>query len=130
MKNQNSSRVSFIRARAIALRVVSFATAAAPAAVSTAAPAPAPSALSSPANLPPVKSVHVWRKTARDIDAQGEALPAGYVPAPVPDFIPAINPEHDAEIRAQAYADALPEIGFAHFAHLANCAPLCLTWRG
>lgn len=130
MKNQNSSRVSFIRARAIALRVVSFATAAAPAAVSTAAPAPAPSALSSPANLPPVKSAHVWRKTGTAQDDASEALPSGFVPPPVSPFVPAISPEMDREVAPLAYAEALPEIGAHNLHHSVNCMLIALPWRG
>lgn len=123
MKNQNSSRVSFIRARAIALRVVSFATAAAPApGYSTPAPA------TSPATLPPLRSVHVWRKGPAA--APSEALPPGFTPAPVAEFVPAIDPATDAEITPQAYRDALPEIFLADALHAMHCRPLQLAWHG
>lgn len=126
------ARSSFIRSRAIALRVVSFASIASPSVnAQSASPSVSAHSLSSP-SLPshsPVKSAHVWRKTGKAQGDASEALPSGFVPSPVPPFVPAVSPEMDAEIRAQAYADALPEIGFAHFSHLANCAPLLLTWR-
>lgn len=124
-----TSRLSFIRSRAIALRLSSLAlsTLGAPSVNASVSPSVSPHSLSSPSVLP---SVHVWRKTAKQDDA-GEALPANYVPAVVPaPFIPAIDKEVDAEIAPIAYNEALPEIAFHHFAHLANCAPLLLTWRG
>lgn len=128
-----TSRLSFIRSRALALRVVSFASIGAPSVnAQSVSPSVSAHSLSSPSlpSLPPVKSVHVWRKTAKQDDA-GEALPANYVPAVVPaPFIPAIDKEVDAEIAPIAYNEALPEIAFHHFSHLANCAPLCLTWNG
>lgn len=128
-----NSRLSFLRSRAIALRLSSLAlsTLGAPSVNASVSPSVSAHSLSSPSlpSLPPVKSVHVWRKTGKAQDDASEALPSGFVPSPVSPFVPAVSPEMDAEIRAQAYADALPEIGFAHFSHLANCAPLLLTWR-
>ena len=120
------NRVSFIRSRAIALRLSSLAVSiGAPSVNASVSPSVSPHSLSSPSVLP---SVHVWRKTAKQDD--GEPLPVGHIPAVVPaPFIPAIDKEVDAEIAPIAYAEALPEIAFHHFAHLANCAPLLLAWR-
>lgn len=123
------NRVSFIRSRALALRVVSFASIGAPSVnAQSVSPSVSAHSLASPSVLP---SVHVWRKTGKAQDDTSEALPANYVPAVIPaPFIPAIDKEVDAEIAPIAYVEALPEIAFHHFAHLANCAPLCLTWNG
>lgn len=126
-----NSRLSFLRARALALRVVSFASIASPsvnASVSPSVSAHPPASPSLPSHSP-VKSAHVWRKTGKAQDDTSEALPSGFVPSPVSPFVPAVDPAIDAEIAPIAYAEALPEIAFHHFAHLANCAPLLLTWR-
>ena len=119
-------RVSFIRSRAIALRVVSLASVGAPVAYASQAPSMTPSALSSLPS-PSAKSVHVWRKAVTDDTS--EPLPVGFISAPVIPFVPAIDKAVDAEVAPIAHVEALPEIAFHHFAHLANCAPLLLTWR-
>lgn len=121
------NRVSFIRSRAIALRVVSFASIASPSVnAQSASPSVSAHSLSSPSL--PYKSAHVWRKTV-SADTS-EALPAGFVPAVVPaPFIPAIDPALDAEVAPIAYAEALPEIGAHNLRHAVNCMLIALPWR-
>ena len=120
------ARSSLIRSRAIALRVVSLASVGAPIGHASQLPSvPAPSALSS---LPSVKSAHVWRKTV-SADTS-EALPLGFVPAPVAPFVPAISPEMNAEVAPIAYAESLPEIGAHNLRHAVNCMLLALPWHG
>lgn len=122
-----SSRLSFLRARALALRVVSFASIASPSVNASVSPSVSAHSLSSPSL--PYKSAHVWRKTAAQDDTS-EALPAGFVPAVVPaPFIPAIDKEVDAEIAPIAYAEALPEIGEHNLRHAVNCMLIALPWR-
>jgi hypothetical protein len=127
-----NSRLSFIRSRAIALRVSSFAlsTLGATGAQGGVSPSVAHSALSSLPSLPPIKSVHVWRKTARSDDA-GEALPVGYIPAVIPaPFVPAIDKAIDAEVAPIAHEEALPEIGEHNLRHAVNCMLIALPWHG
>lgn len=121
------NRVSFIRSRAIALRLSSLAlsTLGAPSVNASVSPSVSPHSLSSPSVLP---SVHVWRKTAKQDDA-GEALPSGFVPSPVSPFIPAIDKALDAEVAPIAYEEALPEIGAHNLRHAVNCMLIALPWR-
>lgn len=120
------TRVSFIRSRALALRCVSFA--------SIGAPMVAQASVSAQESVPPspLRSVHVWRKSATQDDASGgnEPLPMGFMPSPVSPFVPAINPQDDAEITPMAWHEALPEIFHADAMHAMHCAPLRIEWRG
>ena len=127
IKQHMQNRVSFIRSRAIALRLSSLAlsTLGAPSVNASVSPSVSPHSLSSPSVLP---SVHVWRKTAKQDD--GEPLPVGYTPAEVAPFTPAISPEMQAEVAPIAYAEALPEIGAHNLRHAVNCMLIALPWRG
>jgi len=121
------TRVSFIRSRALALRCVSLA--------SIGAPMVAQASVSAHESVSPspMRSAHVWRKSATQDsanDAQGESLPANFTPSPVLPFVPAVNPQDDKEAKAIAYVEALPEIFRADCEHVYNCQPLRLEWKG
>jgi hypothetical protein len=114
-----TSRLSFIRSRAVALRCVSLASSASVGFSYTEQASVSPSVL-------PLKSAHVWRTNRAEKVESADLLPVGFIPSPVAAFTPAINAELDAEVKPLAYAEALPEIGSHELMHAVNCSLLCL----